>query len=156
MTQQTTTTIREERFDGKSGLNIFMRSWRPDVPARAVVVIVPGFNSHSGYYNWTGEELASIGVAAYAVDLRGRGRSDGERFYVDSFGDYVNDVDELVKLAKTREPGLPMFMLGHSAGGVVACLYAIEHQKDLAGLICESFVPFRCPRRISRWRFSKA
>jgi alpha-beta hydrolase superfamily lysophospholipase len=144
MTQQTTTTVREERFDGKSGLNIFMRSWRPDAPARAVVVIVPGFNSHSGYYNWVGEQLASTGLAAYAIDLRGRGQSDGERFYVDSFEDYVNDVDELVTLTKSREPGLPLFMLGHSAGGVVACLYTIEHQQDLAGLVCESFA-FQVP-----------
>ena len=42
-------------------------------------------------------------------------------------------------LARTREPGLPMFMLGHSAGGVIACNYVLDHQADFAGLICESF-----------------
>ena len=40
---------------------------------------------------------------------------------------------------KAREPGLPVFLLGHSAGGVVACVYALDHQEELAGLICESF-----------------
>jgi acylglycerol lipase len=44
-----------------------------------------------------------------------------------------------VKLVKSREPGLPLFLLGHSAGGVVSCLYTIEHQTELSGLICESF-----------------
>ena len=75
----------------------------------------------------------------YAPDLRGRGRSDGERFYVEHFGDYVSDVASLVSLVRSREPALPVFLLGHSAGGVVACLYAVEHGAQLAGLICESF-----------------
>jgi alpha-beta hydrolase superfamily lysophospholipase len=51
----------------------------------------------------------------------------------------VSDVAGLVALAKSREVGLPVFLLGHSAGGVVACIYTIEHQTELAGLICESF-----------------
>ena len=50
----------------------------------------------------------------------------------------------LVKLARTREPGLPMFMLGHSAGGVIACNYVLDHQADFAGLVCESFA-YRVP-----------
>ena len=53
--------------------------------ARAVVLIVPGFNSHSGQYGWAAEQLAADGLAVYAIDLRGRGVSDGERFYVDKF-----------------------------------------------------------------------
>ena len=44
-----------------------------------------------------------------------------------------------VNLARSREPGLPMFILGHSAGGVIACNYVLDHQADIAGLICESF-----------------
>src|SRR6185295_2839991 len=55
------------------------------------------------------------------------------------FADYVSDVETLVTLVKSREPGLPVFVLGHSAGGVVSCMYALEHPAELAGLICESF-----------------
>jgi acylglycerol lipase len=58
---------------------------------------------------------------------------------VEKFSEYQSDVDLLVKLARSREPGLPMFMLGHSAGGVIACNYTLDHQADLAGLVCESF-----------------
>ena len=130
---------KEETFPGMGGLRIFFRSWRPAGQARAVVVIVPGFNSHSGYYQWAAEQLCAGGLAVYAVDLRGRGKSDGERFYVQSFSDYVTDAANLVTLAKSREPGLPVFVLGHSAGGVVSCIYALEHQAEIAGLICESF-----------------
>lgn len=133
----------EEKFDGAGGLSIAFRSLRPANP-RGVVVIVPGFNSHSGHYLWVAAQLAATGLAVYAIDLRGRGKSDGERFYIDSIADYVGDVDDLVKIAKAREPGLPVYLLGHSAGGVVACLYAIEHQSGLTGLICESFA-FQVP-----------
>jgi acylglycerol lipase len=128
-----------EKVQGISGLRIFVRSWRPEAKARGVVVIVPGFNSHSGYYDWVAQQLAAIGLACYALDLRGRGKSDGERFYVQNFADYESDVQTVVSLAKSREPDLPVFLLGHSAGGVTSCLYAIDYPGELVGLICEDF-----------------
>ena len=128
-----------ERVEGASGLRIFFRSLRPKTKPRAVVIIVPGFNAHSGYYAWVAEQLVATGLAVYAVDLRGRGNSDGERFYVDNFEDYVSDVEAVVKVARSRESNLPFFLLGHSAGGVVSCLYTLDHQTELAGLICGSF-----------------
>lgn len=131
---------RDERVESTGGLSLFVRSWRPvQGTPRAVLAIVHGFNSHSGHYAWVAEQAVADGLAVYAVDLRGRGQSDGERYYVDRFADYLNDVHKLVTLARTREPGLPLFLLGHSAGGVIACVYALEHQAELAGLICESF-----------------
>jgi acylglycerol lipase len=131
--------MKDGSFDGVSGLKIFFRMWQPDAQARGVVVIVPGFNSHSGYYAWVAEQLVQSNLAVYALDLRGRGKSEGERFYVEKFADYVSDVTRLVALAKSYNPNQPVFMLGHSAGGVVACLYALEHQAELGGLVCESF-----------------
>lgn len=129
----------EERYDGKGGLKIAYRTWKPAGAAKAVLVIVPGFNSHSGFYNWTAQQFAADGYVVYGVDLRGRGVSDGERFYVDDIEDYVADVDGVVDIAKAANPGKKMFMLGHSAGGVTSVIYAIDHQEKLAGLICESF-----------------
>jgi acylglycerol lipase len=144
MTQVVTSTAREETVTGTGGLNIFVRSWRPNGAARAIVVICHGFNAHSGQYQWVGEQFVALGLAVYAVDLRGRGRSDGERFYVDQMADYVSDVAAVVSLARKRHAGLPVYLLGHSAGGVVSCLYTLEHQSELAGLICESFA-FQVP-----------
>ncbi len=109
-----------------------------------MVVIVHGFNSHSGYYGWVAEQLTAMGLAVYAPDLRGRGKSDGERFYVEKFADYVADVASVMSVVKSREPGLKVFLLGHSAGGVVSCIYTLEHQAELAGLVCESFA-FQVP-----------
>lgn len=139
MTQATARTAREDKIKSPDGLNLFVRSWRPDGQPRGIVAIVPGFNSHSGYYNWTAQQFTANGLAAYAVDLRGRGHSDGERFYVQKFSDYVSDVASLVDFAKSREAGLPVVLLGHSAGGVVACLYTLDHPGAVAGLVCESF-----------------
>ena len=131
--------MAEERIAGRGGLKIFFRTWRAVGGAKGIVVIVPGFNSHSAYYGWVAERLVEHDLAVYAVDLRGRGNSDGERFYVDKFDDYVSDVAAVVAHARSNQPGLPIFLLGHSAGGVIACLYALQYQSELTGLICESF-----------------
>jgi alpha-beta hydrolase superfamily lysophospholipase len=129
----------EGAFAGVGGVEIFTRSWHPPGKARAAVVVVHGFNSHSGQYVWVAEQLVKSGLAVHALDLRGRGKSGGERFYVERIEDYVDDVATFVGLVKAREPGLPVFMLGHSAGGVISCVYALDHQEQLAGLVCESF-----------------
>jgi alpha-beta hydrolase superfamily lysophospholipase len=131
--------MREETLSGVGDLKIWLRSWRPEGAPRAAVVLVHGFNSHGGYYVWVAEQLVKQGLSVYALDLRGRGKSDGERYYVAKFADYVSDVAAAVDLAKSREGSAPFFMLGHSAGGVVACLYTLENQAKLRGLICESF-----------------
>jgi acylglycerol lipase len=139
MTDTLANPATEERIETQGGLKIFIRSWRPDVPARAVVAICHGVKSHSGYYAWAAEQLTRAGFAVYALDLRGRGRSDGPRLYVDGIGEYVADVDALLAHARSRHPGLPLYLFGHSAGGVISCVYTLEHQPELAGLICESF-----------------
>ncbi|WP_426611915.1 alpha/beta hydrolase [Bradyrhizobium sp. McL0616] len=129
----------EQTFEGVGGLTIFTRSWRPAGQPRGVVVIAPGFNSHSGQYGWVAEQFVAAGLAVYALDHRGRGKSGGERFHVEHFADYVDDLTTFISRVKFREPRLPVFLLGHSAGGVISSLYAIAHQPELAGLISESF-----------------
>ena len=78
------------------------------------------------------------------VDLRGRGQSEGESFYVEDVADYVADVARTIAIAKERHPGKPVYLLGHSAGGVVSCTLALDHQDEIDGLICESFA-FQVP-----------
>jgi acylglycerol lipase len=136
--------LKEEAVQSSGGVKIFVRSWSPSGSPRAVVVICHGVNSHGGQYIWSGEQLSADGYAVYALDLRGRGKSEGERFYVEDINDYAADVGAVIKLAKLRNPGLPVFLLGHSAGGVTSCYYTLDHQNELAGLICESFA-FKVP-----------
>ena len=139
MAQQESSTPKEERIVGGAGLNIFVRSWRPATPPRAVIVICHGVKSHSGYYFWAAEQLVADGYAVYALDLHGRGKSDGERFYLEKFQDYLDDVHATMNLARSREGNAPVFLLGHSAGGVISSVYCLEHQAALRGFICESF-----------------
>lgn len=136
--------VHTEQIDSTKGIRIFVHSWQAASPPRAVVVICHGVNSHGGQYSWAGEQFAASGFAAFALDLRGRGKSSGERFYVEHVDDYVADVAGVVALAKQRHPGVPVFLLGHSAGGVVSSTYVLGNQAGLAGFICESFA-FQVP-----------
>jgi len=122
-----------------NGFNVFYRHWKTVDSPKAVVVIVHGFNSHSGYYQWTAEQLTDSGYETYALDLPGRGKSDGERFYIADINEFVDNVDKLVSIVKAAHSGKPVFVLGHSAGGVLSCLYMLAHQDRVNGFICESF-----------------
>lgn len=132
-------SMKEESFAGTGG-KIAYRSWLPDGAPKAVIVFCHGFNAHSGYFSWPGQKEAARGYAVYAADLRGRGKSEGTpRFYVEDISEYTSDLGGMVKLAKSRHPGLPVILMGHSAGGVTAVVYTLDNQKELAGLVCISF-----------------
>lgn len=131
--------VGEGIFESAGGLNIFYREWRPVAEPRAVVVICHGVNSHGGQHAWAAERLTERGYAVFALDLRGRGRSDGERFYVEDVADYVSDVAGTIAIAKARYPDMKLFLLGHSAGGVTSATYVLDHQAEIDGFICESF-----------------
>lgn len=136
---QTTAT-----FTSKTGTKIFYRSWKISTPPRAVIVLVHGLNSHTGYYEHFAEQLNNGGFEAYGIDIVGRGNSEGERYYIPDFQSVVADIDQLVTIAQNVNPSLPLFLLGHSAGGVFASVYAVKHQEKLKGLISESFA-FQVP-----------
>jgi alpha-beta hydrolase superfamily lysophospholipase len=123
-------------FSGVLGRHIFWRSWSPDSgPARAVIVLVHGLGEHSGRYDHVVARLVDAGYAAYAVDHRGHGRSDGPRAFIEDMDNAVADVHTLIDRAVAAQPDLPVFMLGHSMGGLIALRYALGHQDRLAGLV---------------------
>ena len=136
--------MHEEDLTNEGSVRIHMRSWSPDGQPRAVVVICHGVNSHGGQYVWTAEQFASRGFAVFALDLRGRGKSEGERFFISDVAEYVADLRGVIEIAKTRHAGKKVFLLGHSAGGVVSCTFVLDHPEGVDGLICESFA-FQVP-----------
>ena len=131
-------TVSEQWLDGTGG-RIFTRHWPAEGNPRASLVICHGVNSHGGQYIRAAEDFASRGFAVTTLDLRGRGKSDGERFYVESIDDYVSDVSLAIEHGRSLNSELPIYLLGHSAGGVTSTTYALDYQDRIAGLICESF-----------------
>ena len=122
-------------FAGPDGRNLFEHWWRPEGATRATVVLVHGLKDHGARYSHVGEWLAERGYAVYALDLRGHGESEGERFFVSSFDEYVEDLATFVGRVREREAGKPMFLLGHSMGGAVASLFVLLRKPELEGLI---------------------
>jgi alpha-beta hydrolase superfamily lysophospholipase len=122
-------------FETTGGLTLFEQRWVADGPPRAVVAIVHGYAEHSGRYAWTAERLTASGYAVEALDLRGHGRSGGERVFVNSFDEYLDDVEGFLARVRDRNPGLPVFLFGHSMGGGVVTAFTIARRPALAGVL---------------------
>jgi alpha-beta hydrolase superfamily lysophospholipase len=123
------------------GLDLYWRSWTPAQPV-GVIVIIHGLAEHGGRYQETAEAFVSSGWAVYAGDLRGHGQSPdvpgAGRVHVNRFTDYFRDVEAFVKLARENHDGLPLFLLGHSMGGLITISYVLQSPTDLAGAIISS------------------
>lgn len=124
-------------FIGKGGTEIFFQNWCVDKP-RGILVIAHGIGEHSGRYDNIISELKGGNVSIYALDHRGHGRSSGKRGHVDSFMDYVYDLKLFIDLIREENNAIPLILLGHSMGGVIACKYALEYSEDINGLILSS------------------
>ena len=124
-------------FIGKSGTEIFFQNWCVDNP-HGILVIVHGVGEHSGRYDNIINELKGKNISIYALDHRGHGRSGGKRGHIDSFMDYVYDVKLFIDLIKEENSKIPLIVLGHSLGGVIATKYALSYSEDLNGLVLSS------------------
>ena len=122
-------------------LDLVWQSWTP-ASASGVIVIIHGLAEHSGRYRQTAEFLSASGWAVYACDLRAHGLSPDPpkagRVHVDRFEDYFRDVDALIGLASEKHKELPLYLLGHSMGGLISIRYALEKPAGLAGAIVSS------------------
>lgn len=131
-------------FSNQNGQRIFYRNWTPQAKPKGIVMIIHGLNSHSAYYQDFATQLTENGFQVYAMDLEGRGRSQGERYYIADYHHIFSDIDALMDIAGAAFPLTPVFLFGHSAGGVFAAAYAVQKQYKLKGLISESFA-FKIP-----------
>ncbi len=122
-------------MDGAGGEKLFWQAWQPSGQKRGVLVVMHGLKDHSSRYSGLAQKLTAAGYALYAFDLRGHGRSSGRRVQIDSFDQYVADLAGFLEMVRGREPGAPIFLFGHSMGGAIATLTAIEKQPSLAGLL---------------------
>jgi alpha-beta hydrolase superfamily lysophospholipase len=113
---------------------LLVRRWDTPHPKR-IVVLVHGIGEHSGRYEHVATRLAADGAVVYAPDHHGHGRSDGERGLVDDIGGIVDDLARVVEKARSEHPGLPVAMLGHSLGGIIATRFVQRGEHGLSGLV---------------------
>ncbi|QBI54086.1 alpha/beta hydrolase [Streptomonospora litoralis] len=131
-------TSREWHLAGGSGgaERLYARAWAPQSAAPAwLAVLVHGYGEHIGRYEHTAAALCEGGAVVYGLDHRGHGRSSGERVLVDDFDGVVEDLHRLVTQARTAYSTLPLVLVGHSMGGMIAARYAQQHPEQLAGLV---------------------
>ncbi|HEY74831.1 MAG TPA: alpha/beta hydrolase [Thermoflexia bacterium] len=125
----------EGTFQGYGGLELYYQRWRPEGEPKAVLVIVHGFGEHSGRYGNVVDWLVPKGYAVYGFDLRGHGRSPGQRGYIHRWAEYREDVRAFLTFVQEQEPGRPLFLMGHSMGGLIVLDYALHHPEGLQGVI---------------------
>ncbi|MSP61136.1 MAG: alpha/beta hydrolase [Myxococcales bacterium] len=123
-------------FPSSDGTELHELTWSPEGAAKGTVVIVHGYGEHIARYDHVGRALAKAGFVVRGCDLRGHGRSGGARGFIRRFDDYLADVDALVDRAK-GDPR-PLWLLGHSNGGLIALHWALRHRDRLAGLVLSS------------------
>lgn len=122
------------RFVGYGGLSLYYQSWMIDgAPARGALAIVHGLGEHCGAYANVVRRLAPAGFALYGFDLRGHGRSPGQRGAIRSWDEYRQDLRAFVGFVQQQEPGVPIFLLGHSLGGAIVLDYALRHPQGVRG-----------------------
>ncbi len=124
-------------YEGAGGTRLYCRSW-PLAAPRAGLIALHGLGDHSGLYPMIGETLAGRGIAVLTPDLRGNGRSPGQRGYIDAWGDLREDLGCLVERSRAEAPERPLFLLGMSLGGLVALDYALHRPDGLRGVIALS------------------
>jgi alpha-beta hydrolase superfamily lysophospholipase len=126
----------ERHFDGVGGVRIVYDVWEPDDgDCRGVVVLCHGYAEHARRYDHVAQRLGESGLAVYALDLRGHGRSGGKRVFLRDISEYTDDFHTLVGIAASEYPELKRVVLGHSMGGGVVFAYGVEHPDDYAAMV---------------------
>ena len=126
------------RFEGYDGTTLFYRKYCPE-KERFRVVISHGLGEHSGRYGHVAETLCPMGACLWIHDHRGHGQSHGKRGHINDFDDYLQDLKLVMEMAKTdRTDRMPLLLLGHSMGGLIALSFARQYPWYLDGLIVSS------------------
>jgi alpha-beta hydrolase superfamily lysophospholipase len=126
---------QEGFFKGVRDANIYFQSWLPETEPKAVLLIVHGLAEHSGRYTNIVNHFAPLGYAVYGMDHLGHGKSDGKRVYVKRFEDYTDTLKVYFNMVRRWQPAKPIFLFGHSLGGLISTVYLLDHQAELTGAV---------------------
>lgn len=120
------------------GLTLWYQEWTPEAKPLAALALVHGLGEHSGRYQHLAEALNQEGYALLTFDLRGHGRSEGQRGHTPSYDALMRDVGLLIKHARERFPEQSLFLYGHSLGGNLVLNYTLRFSAPLKGVIATS------------------
>ena len=126
---------QEGKLENINKLEIYYQAWIPEDPPRGVILIVHGLHEHSGRYHHVGKFFSDHGFAVYGLDFPGHGKSGGIRSYVDSFNDFTDPLQNLRNKIRNWYPDLPIFLMGHSLGGLISSVFLLDHQDQINGAI---------------------
>jgi len=124
----------ESHLRAEDGLRLFRRAWLPEGPTRALL-FVHGYAEHSGRYEEMAEWFAARGCAVHAYDHRGHGRSDGIRCHVARFEEFVDDLASMLASVQAEHADLPVTLVGHSMGGLIALAFLTERKPAIASAV---------------------
>jgi len=127
----------EGTLKASDGLDLYWQRWLPESP-RALLLLVHGLFEHGGRHLNPARYFTGQGYGCYAVDLRGHGRSPGRRIHVARFDEFLWDVEAAHGMLRENHPDRPVFLVGHSHGGLVVLLYALRHPAGLPGIVLSS------------------
>ena len=128
-------TFEQDAFICRDGMQLWRYSWLPAEESEAVVVMLHGIFENGGHYDHVAEALNERGHAVHALDLRGHGRSEGQRILVYHFERLLDDVEDFLECVRERHPGKKIFLFGHSLGALVAIWLTISRSPDIDGLM---------------------
>jgi len=126
---------QEGFFTDARGGKIYWQTWLPTGEPRAVLVVVHGLAEHGGRYTNLVHHFVPRGVAVYAHDHPGHGRSDGPRVYIRRFADLLDVLEQHLGRIKEQHPNAPVFLIGHSFGALIAARYLLDRQDGFAGAV---------------------
>lgn len=118
-------------------LELFYQRWQPEGAPRASLAILHGLGGHSGQSTYTPliDHLVPLGYAVWGLDLRGHGRSEGQRGSINSWQDYRSDLRAFLQQIESTEPSPATFLLGQSLGGLIALEYVLRYPRAAQGVI---------------------
>ena len=126
---------QEGTFKGVRDASIYYQGWLPEGESTAVLLIVHGLAEHSGRYMNVVNHFVPLGYAVYGVDHVGHGKSSGTRVYVERFEDYTDTLKIYFDMVRHWQPEKPVFLVGHSMGGLIGAVYLLDHQAELTGAV---------------------
>tara|TARA_Y100001934_G_C12272523_1_gene735713 strand:+ start:179 stop:1012 length:834 start_codon:yes stop_codon:yes gene_type:complete len=120
---------QENYFEGIDKTRLYSQNWTPPDPS-GLVIVIHGYGEHSGRYQNVVDTLVPDGYALWALDHRGHGKSQGKRCYVNRFSDFLKDLEILEGKARKAHPELPVHVIGHSMGSLIASHYVASQKKQ--------------------------